>query len=109
MTFVRSIKESAMLGDKLSLEAVNDPAEAAQSQAQHDQAMRNLEWLESHWDDILQAARGKHVAVAGQEAFVADSPAQAWVWAARAHPEDKGAIVQYVFPKGGPRIYANRW
>ncbi len=98
-----------MLGDRLILEEVNDPAEAARCQAQLARARRNLEWLETHWDDVLPQARGKHLAVAGQEAFVANTPEEAWAWVDAAHPEDNGAFVQYVFPEKGPRFYANRW
>jgi hypothetical protein len=98
-----------MLGDRLILEEVTDPAEIARSRAQFARARRNLEWLEGHWADVLPAARGKHLAVAGQEAFIADTPEEAWAWARTNHPEDDGAFVQYVIPEKGPRIYANRW
>jgi hypothetical protein len=63
-----------MLGDRLVLEEVNNPAEMARCRAQLARARRNLEWLESHWDSLLPEARGKHLAVAGQEAFVANTP-----------------------------------
>ena len=46
------------------------------------------------------------VAVAGQEAFIASTPDEAWTTARAAHPEDDGALCQYVFPGKGPRIYA---
>ena len=98
-----------MLGDRLILEEVNDPAEAARCRAQIERGRRNLDWLESHWGDVLPEARGKHLAVAGQEAFSANSPEEAWAWAEATHPEDNGAFVQYVIPEKGPRIYANRW
>ena len=58
-----------MLGDRLILEEVNDPAEAARCRAQHEWIRLNGDWLESHWGDVLPQARGKHLAVAGQEAF----------------------------------------
>jgi hypothetical protein len=97
-----------MLGDRLIVEEVNDPAEAARCRAQHERGRRNLEWLESHWGDLLPQARGKHLAVAGQEAFIANTPQEAWAWVRTHHPEDDGAFVQYVIPEKGPRIYANR-
>ena len=53
--------------------------------------------------------RGKFVAVAGQEAFIADTPEEAWAWAAKTHPEDDGALIRHVRVGQGPRIYANRW
>jgi hypothetical protein len=95
-----------MLGDPLIFEEVNDPAEAARLQSLHERFRRNADWLESHWSVLLPQARGKHVAVAGQEAFVADSPEEGWAWVQANHPEDDGAFVRYVIPEKGPRIYA---
>ena len=95
-----------MFGDPLILEEINDPAEAARHRAQLERFHRNSSWLESHWADVLPQARGKFLAVAGQQAFIANSPAEAWAWAATEHPEDDGALVQYVIPEKGPRIYA---
>lgn len=48
------------------------------------------------------------MAVAGQEAFIADTHEEAWAKARAAHPDDDGAISQYVRFARGPRIYANR-
>ena len=93
---------------KLVVEEVTDPDEIARIHAQHAQAQRNGDWLESHWNDVLPQAFGKFIAIAGQEAFIADSPKEAWAWARAAHPEDRGALVEYVLPPGGPRFYANR-
>jgi hypothetical protein len=92
---------------KLVLEEINDPVQVARSRAQHERAQRNMDWLQAHWPDLLPQAHGKFLAVAGQEAFIADSPMEAWKLAKAAHPEDDGAISQYVMPPGGPRIYAN--
>ena len=89
------------------IEEVTDPAAIARVRAQHEHGQRNSKWLESHWADVLPQARGKFLAVAGQEAFVADSPEQAWAWAESTHPDDDGAFVQYVRPEKGPRIYAH--
>jgi hypothetical protein len=97
-----------MLGDRLILEEVSDPAEAARCRAQLERARRNMDWLERHWGDLLPQARGKHLAMAGQEAFAADTPEEAWAWVKANHPEDDGAFVQYVIPEQGPRFYANR-
>jgi hypothetical protein len=58
---------------------------------------------------LLPRAYGKFLAVAGQEAFLADTPEEAWALARAAHPDDDGAFSRYVRPPGGPRIYANRW
>jgi hypothetical protein len=93
---------------KLVLEEVNDPAEVARCRAQDERARRNSDWLQAHWSDLLPQARGKFVAVAGEEAFIADTPEEGWRWAATAHPEDNGGFVHYVPTGEGPRIYANR-
>lgn len=70
---------------------------------------RNSDWLQAHWVDVLPQARGKFLAVAGQEPFIADTPAEAWAWVDATHPEDDGAIVQYIRTETGPRIYASHW
>jgi hypothetical protein len=97
-----------MLGDRLILDEVTDPAEAARCQAQLEHFRRNADWLEAHWPDLLPQARGQHVAVAGQEAFVAATPAEAWAWVKANYPDDDGAFVRYVIPERGPRLYAHR-
>ncbi len=93
---------------KFIIEEVTDPDEIARLQAQDERQRRNGEWLQAHWADVLPQARGKFLAVAGQEAFIADTPAQAWAWVDKTHPEDDGATVEYVRPEKGPRIYVNR-
>lgn len=90
------------------LEEVTDPTETALLQAQQERFRRNSEWLQAHWGELVPSARGRFLAIAGQEAFVAASPEEAWVRAAAAHPEDDGAFCQYVPPQPGPRIYAHR-
>ena len=89
------------------IQELTDPLESARAQAQHERARRNDEWLAAHWHEVLPQARGKFLGVSGQEAFVADTPGQAWAMAEAAHPEDDGATVQYVQPEQGPRIYEN--
>jgi hypothetical protein len=93
---------------KLILEINDDPKEVARCNAQHDRAELNRAWLAAHWPDLLPQARGKFLTVAGQEAFIADTHEEARARARAAHPEDDGALSQYVFPEGGPRIYAYR-
>lgn len=94
---------------QLTIEEVTNPVEVARFRAIHEQAERNSAWLEAHWEDVLPQARGKFLAVAGQEVFIANTPEEAWTWAETTHPEDKGAIVQYVREGKGPRFYGNRW
>jgi hypothetical protein len=89
------------------IEEVTDPDENARAQAQDERARRNGDWLQAHWPDLLPQARGRFLAVAGQEAFIADSPEEARALARAAHPDDDGLIAQYVRPERGPRIYAD--
>lgn len=93
---------------QFAIEEVGDPAETARARERDARARRNSDWLQSHWAELLPRARGKFLAVAGQEAFLADSPDEAWRLATVAHPEDDGVIEQYVRPERGPRLYANR-
>ncbi len=90
------------------IEEVVGVDEAARCLAQQERARANREWLEAHWDALLPEARGKFVAVAGKQAFLADTPERAWELAEAAHPDDDGVLVQYVRPHAGPRFYANR-
>ena len=89
------------------IEEVTDPAEIAASQARSARFKRNSDWLEAHWPDLMPQARGKFVAVAGQEAFLADTLEEARALVRRTHPDD-AALVQYVRTGLGPRIYATR-
>jgi hypothetical protein len=88
------------------IEEVTDPGEISRARAQIERTRLNRRWLSEHWPELLPAARGKFIAVAGQEAFIADTAEEAWALAMAAHPEDDGAIDQYVRPERGPRIYA---
>jgi hypothetical protein len=96
-----------MAESKFVIEVVTDPDEIARSRAQTERHRRNSEWLRSHWADVLPQARGRFLAVAGQEAYIADTPEEAWQWAQTTHPEDNGAFVRYVRTDTGPRIYAH--
>jgi hypothetical protein len=93
---------------QVTMEEINDPVAIARCRSQDEHAKRNNHWLQAHWTMLLPQASGKFVAVAGQEAFIADTAGQAWRMARAAHPEDHGIISQYVFPGRGPRIYAYR-
>jgi hypothetical protein len=93
---------------KFVIEEVNDPDEIARFRAQDERARRNETWLQSHWPELLPRVRGRFIAVAGQEAFIADSEEEAWAKAIAAHPEDDGVIAQYVRSERGPRLYAHQ-
>src|SRR6266508_5963556 len=83
-----------------SIEEVSNPHDIAR--AKDERHRRNSDWVQTHWADVLPQARGKFLAVAGQEPFIADAPEKAWAWVATTHPEDDGAIVQYIRPETGP-------
>jgi hypothetical protein len=94
-----------LLQPKFIIEEVTDPEEIARSRAQHERHRRNSDWLQAHWSDVLPQARGKFLAVAGQEPFIADIiPEEAWAWVDATHPDDDGAIVRYIRTEKGPRI-----
>lgn len=95
-----------MTQPKFIIEEVTDPEEIARARAQDERHRRNNEWIQAHWADVLPQARGKFLAVAGQEAFIADTIEEAWSWVDATHPEDDGATVEYIRPEKGPRIYA---
>lgn len=109
MTIIdRSTPEERKRRPPIVIEEVTDPEQIARIQAQHKQMQRNSDWLQAHWPDVLPQARGRFLAVACQEAFIADTWEDAWAMAKAAHPEDNGALLQYVRPEKGPRIYAHR-
>jgi hypothetical protein len=80
--------------DRGTMELVDDLAARTRERqrALDEQADRNYQWLRAHWEEILPRARGKTVAVAGQEAFIADTEEQARASAQATHPEDEGLI-----------------
>src|SRR4051812_30862787 len=68
--------------------------------ARNEQAIRNTEWLLTHWPSYVPQARGKHLAIAGEEPFIADTQEEALALARAAHPEDEGIVYRYVYPDG---------
>lgn len=89
-------------------EPITDPEEIARGLERRAAYLRNSNWLDQHWPDLLPQALGKHVAVAGQEAFVAESGEEALKRAREAHPDDEQIVLQYVCPFPGPKIYGVR-
>ncbi len=65
---------------KLAVEFPGPPTEveAEATRARQERARKNSQWLQTHWDQLLPQSLGKFVAVAGEEAFIADTPQQAW-------------------------------
>lgn len=93
----------------IAIEDVSDPVEVNRHRESREHFARNSKWLQEHWNDVLPRARGRFIAVAGEEAFIADTGETAWQWVAEQHSEDKGPLVQFVLPSEGPRVYAHSW
>ena len=85
------------------METVDDPVAIEQLA----RFRKNVDWLEEHAAEVYGRHRGKCICVAGQELFVADSPAAAIALAQAAHPEDDGQFVHYIPLEKLPRIYAH--
>src|SRR5207237_8442901 len=105
MTLFRKSTGGPVPEPQFVIEVVTDPVELAKGREVCEQFDRNSDWLQAHWPELLPQALGKHLAVTGQEAFLADSAAEAIAKARAAHPEDKGLLVRYVDPRRSPRIY----
>jgi hypothetical protein len=91
----------------LTLEEVTDPTAMAQAQAQGARCARNMAWLQAHAAEVYPRYRGKHLCIAGETLFVADTPEEAWALATAAHPEDDGRFLYYVPREVLARIYAH--
>ena len=91
---------------KMTIDEITDPAELAWLQAQWEQAKRNSAWMQAHAHEIYTQHRGKFIAVAGEELFVADTPEEVHALARAAHPDDKGSLSRYIYPEKTKRIYA---
>jgi hypothetical protein len=86
------------------MEEVTDPVELARARAQDERFERNWAWLQAHTSEVY-AHRGKHVCIAGEELFVADTVKEALALAAAAHPEDDGRFTLYIPRERMARIY----
>lgn len=76
-------------------------------QRQSEQFERNLAWFSAHAVelDVFNRYRGRHLAVAGGELFVGDSPEEVRQQAQVRHPEDH-PFVHYILKEKAHRIYA---
>ena len=93
---------------QFTIDEVSDLDEIASTLVQDERHRRNSAWLQAHCSDVLPRARGTFLAIAGQELFIASTPANAWAWVHATPPEAEGALVRYVRAEPGPRIYADR-
>lgn len=85
-----------------------DATSAAGRRAQMARLARNSAWLQAHASEVYPAHRGKFIAVAGEELFVADTVQEALAQARAAHPDDDGILTQYIPKRRGVRLYAHR-
>lgn len=92
---------------RLVMREVADPEELARAQAQRGRADRNAAWLQANAAAVYSPHRGRHICIAGQELFAADSAEEALALARAAHPEDDGRILRYIPRERVPRIYAD--
>ena len=98
-----------MWPSNITIEEETDPVRIARVRESLEHFTRNSDWLAAHWPDVLPEARGKFIAVADQQPFLADTLEEAWEWVKKSHPAAKGPLVQYVRTGKGPRFYGNRW
>jgi hypothetical protein len=82
-------------GPQVTVVEITDPDRVARHRQQDERHRRNLQWLQAHWNDLPES-RGRYVAVADEQPFVADTAEIAWDWARSQHPDDDGAIVMLV-------------
>jgi hypothetical protein len=90
------------------MEIVTDPVELAKAHAQDERFERNLAWFDAHALEIYAKYRGKCLCVAGQELFVADTPAEVLALAKAAHLDDNGRFTRIIPKERIDRIYAHR-
>jgi hypothetical protein len=83
-----------LIDSPIIMEEVTDPTAIARGRAQYERTKRNSDLLQSHWVDLLPQARGKHLVIAGEDAFIADTPEEVWRMAQAAHLDDDGAMGQ---------------
>jgi hypothetical protein len=90
------------------MEEVTNPEELARARAQRERFDRNAAWLQAHAHEVYSQNRGKHLCIAGEELFVADTADEARARGRAAHPEDDGSFLHYIPLKKMDRIYARQ-
>jgi hypothetical protein len=91
---------------QIRIEEITDAAERAKAQAQTKRFERNWAWLEAHAAEVY-SHRGKFIAIAGEQLFVADTVEEVLAQALAAHPDDDGRFTRYIPKEKGARIYAH--
>lgn len=84
-----------------------DESVLAEAKLLDERYRKNAQWFDAHATEIYRNYRGKVLCVAGQELFVADTPAEAYSLARAAHPEDDGVYSRIIPLEKAARIYAH--
>lgn len=84
-----------------------DAVELAKARARRARFDCNWAWFEAHAAEVYSTCRGKCICIAGEELFVADTPAAVLVLASAAHPEDDGRFTRIIPTERIDRIYAH--
>lgn len=104
---IREGEAGARCSPPVTMTVVTDAEEVAAFRARQARVDRNAEWLPTHASEIYRQHRGKHICIAGQEVFVADTAQQALALANAAHADDDGRYLRYIPKEKPPRIYAH--
>ena len=93
MVAIVFLQQDDKMADKQAsviMEEVTDPGELAKTRAQRESFDRNTAWLQAYASEMYPRYRGKCICIAGEEPFVADTPAKVLALVQAAHPEDDG-------------------
>src|SRR5262245_24559407 len=99
MAMIKLIKDGELGPPPVrTLEWIEGPPEDGERNVAKTAASRRTSaYLESEWPHLLPQAKGKWVAVAEEQLFVADTAAEAMAWVKANHPDALGWFV-YDFP-----------
>ena len=95
------------MNSTIVMEEVTDEKELAEAQLRREFYDRNFAWFQLNSNKIYRKYRGKCIAVAGEELFVADTMPEVWQLAETKYPKDKGIFAHYIFKEKAIRIYGN--
>lgn len=90
------------------MEIVDDRAAQQAARISFEQFARNIAWYQAHSAEVFQRGRGRHICVAGEEMFVAETVHEALALAQAAHPRDTGVFSKFVPQEKHHRVYAYR-
>lgn len=94
---------------EMIVDAPMSAEELADFHRRMDQFRKNMDWYEAHALEIGERYAGQYICVAGQELFSGDTSQEARAKARAAHPDDDGALGEYVRATKGPLVYVCRW